>query len=186
MKSGKIHIARAGIELGVLDCDDAIELLRAGFLQPTDEFWSDENQQPRPVLELPVTENSANWLGRTKSSIAKIGGNVASHAVGAAAKVSSVARTKKAALSAVTDRLLEDYLPFLHEQVAATLQQTVGSAKSALQDEVFLRKLFGAVYDCLPKAVQRFVAEGAFVEFCLKHRRRLLDGNNPTAAPANL
>jgi len=46
--------------------------------------------------------------------------------------------------------------------------------EAALEDEIFLRKLFGAFYDCLPKAVYRFVSEHAFIDYCLRHRRKLL------------
>jgi hypothetical protein len=37
-----------------------------------------------------------------------------------------------------------------------------------------MRKTFGAVYDCLPKPVYRFVSEAAFIEFCMARRRKLL------------
>jgi hypothetical protein len=55
------------------------------------------------------------------------------------------------------------------------------STSTALRDEVFLRKLFGAVYDTLPKPIYRFVSEEAFLTFCFKHQRRLLPPQPPPA-----
>jgi hypothetical protein len=54
------------------------------------------------------------------------------------------------------------------------LARTSRTTQAALKDEEFLRKLFGAVYDCLPKPAKRFVSEPAFLEFCFKHQRKLL------------
>jgi hypothetical protein len=45
--------------------------------------------------------------------------------------------------------------------------------QAAIRDEAVLRKVFGALYDCLPAPVRRFVPEGAFVNFCMDHRLRL-------------
>jgi hypothetical protein len=100
---------------------------------------------------------------------------VRERASSAASKVSALARRNKAAVAAATDRMLEDYLPRLRELVTRNLSQSLRNAKVALQDEVVLRQMFGAVYDCLPRPLRRFVGEGHFVEFCLKHRRRLLN-----------
>ena len=51
---------------------------------------------------------------------------------------------------------------------------TTGGTGVALRDDELLRKVFGAVYDTLPKPVRRFVGEETFIEFCFKHRQRLL------------
>lgn len=47
-----------------------------------------------------------------------------------------------------------------------------------VQDDEFMRKTFGAVYDCLPKPVCRFIGEERFIAFCLEHRRRLVAPND--------
>jgi hypothetical protein len=90
-------------------------------------------------------------------------------------KVSAMASRNKAAVAVAAEQMLEGYLPKLRELVGRNFEQSFHVAKSALRDETFLRRLFGAVYDCLPRPARRFVGEEFFVEFCLKHRRKLLD-----------
>jgi len=70
--------------------------------------------------------------------------------------------------------MLEDFLPRLRGLVTPAFKRTMLSAEAALRDEVLLRKLFGAVYDVLPRPVRRFICEERFVEFCLQHKQRLL------------
>ena len=177
MSELKIHIAREGMALGMFVVGDTGELLAAGFLRPDDEFWTDIDPTHRPLKELlqQVSEKDTSWLVRARKSAIAVGGAVREQASGTAGKLSSFARRNKAAVAMATDRLLEDYVPTLRQQVAQHLQKSVDNTKSAVKDEVFMRKLFGAVYDCLPKPVYRFVKEEAFIEFCFKHRRKLLD-----------
>lgn len=173
----KFHIAREGMELGMLSAGDAGELLAAGFLQPSDEFWTDLDPTRRPLKELlqPVSKKDTSWLVRARNSAIAVGGAVREQASSAAGKLSNFALRNKAAVATATDRMLEDYLPTLRQQIAERLQKSVHTTKSAVHDEVFMRKLFGALYDCLPKPVYRFVKEEAFIQFCMKHRQKLLD-----------
>jgi hypothetical protein len=177
MSELKFHIAREGMELGMLSDGDAGELLAAGFLRPDDEFWTDLDPTRRPLRELlqPAPGKDTSWLVRARNSAIAAGGAIREQATGVAEKISSLARRNTAAVAVATDRMLEDYLPTLRHQVARNLQKSVHTTKSAVKDEAFMRKLFGAMYDCLPKAVYRFVNEEAFIQFCLKHQRKLLD-----------
>jgi len=161
----------------MLSAAEAGELLAAGLLRPDDEFWTDADPTRRPLKELlqPVSAKDTSWLVRAKNSATAVGGTIREQAFNVAGKLSILARRNKDAVAIATDRILEDYLPTLRQQVAQHLQKSVDTTKSAVKDEVFMRKLFGAVYDCLPKPVYRFVKEEAFVEFCFKHRRKLLD-----------
>ena len=175
MNEVELHIAREGIELGVLPACDARELVAVGFLRATDEYWNQNDPTRRPLSQLPMRVPKGSLLARVKSSAAAIGGTVREQASNAAQKLSGLARRNKAAVQGASERMLEDFLPALRQQIARRLEQPVQATKAAVQDEVFMRKLFGAVYDCLPKPVYRFVGEAAFIEFCLKHRRKLLD-----------
>jgi len=162
--------------LGVLPATDVDELFTAGFLRATDEFWTDQDPVHRPLNELTSSDSQkdASWLVRAKDSVVAAGGVVRQQASHVANKLSVAVVGNKTLVAAATNRVLEDYLPALRVQVAKKLNESVQTTGAALRDEAFLRKLFGAVYDCLPKPVRRFVQEGAFIEFCLKHRRKLL------------
>ncbi len=175
----QLHILRDGQELGVLPAAEALELLQAGFLRGTDEFWTESPGVRQPLTRLLEAKDSSrpDWLARAQSSVSSAGRAIQARALDLTGKVSALARGRKAALAASTARALEGYLPRLRELTTESLGKMARSADSALHDEVFLRKLFGAVYDCLPKAVGRFVSEIAFVEFCLKHRQWLLIPN---------
>lgn len=111
---------------------------------------------------------------RMKKTMLGAAESVRAGAVLATAKASSAANRKKSEMSVVVDRMLEDYLPHLTGLVTGALKKTMRSAETALHDEVFLRKLFGAVYDVIPKPIRRFVGEEMFIEFCLRHKQKLL------------
>ncbi len=177
MNELRLHIARDGIELGELLASDACELLAAGFLRPSDEYWNEGDSTRRRLSELPppVSDAETSLIARVKSSATAIGETVRAQAANAAETLSGLARRNTAAVREASERMLEDYLPALRQQIVQRIELPVQTTKSALQDEAFVRKLFGAVYDCLPKPVYRFVGEAAFIEFCLKHRRKLLD-----------
>jgi hypothetical protein len=172
----KLHILRDGQELGTLADTDARELLEAGFLRPTDEFWVEQpdQRQALAILLEQDLENRPNWLARAKASVTTAGQTVQTQAANITGKLSSIVRSQQAAVTASATLALEGYLPQLRKMVNERLGKMLAPTQSALRDEVFLRKLFGAVYDCLPKPVGRFVTEIGFVEFCLKHRNRLL------------
>jgi hypothetical protein len=168
-----IHIVRMGQELGVLDREDALELLRAGFLRSTDEFWTDDYLERRSLTALldmpPAAEGSI--LKRARAGAAAASKVIATTTHGLRR---SVGATHKLAVAA-QKKALEDYLPYMREQVVPALASSSRTAQMALKDDEFLHKLFGAMYDCLPKPVTRFVTETVFIEFCFKHRRRLLE-----------
>lgn len=172
----KLHILRDSQELGTLEDTDARELLDTGFVRPTDEFWVEQPDQRHALAVLfeRSSENRPNWLARARASVTAAGQTVQTQAANQTGKLFSLVRNQQAAIAASTTLALEGYLPQLRAMVNERLGKMLGATQSALRDEVFLRKLFGAVYDCLPKAVCRFVNEGTFVEFCLKHRNRLL------------
>jgi hypothetical protein len=182
-----IFIARQGLELGELPVRDATELLRVEFLVPTDEFWTDASPERRLLSELDSAPSiSPGWLKRAKTSVAIATGAVVQGAGRVTSKVSATIRGGPTLIGAVATKVLEDYAPTLRERVAAQMKATVQTTQAALRDEAFLRKLFGAVYDCLPKPVYRFVSERAFIEYCLKHRRKLIDDKAVTHEPGRL
>lgn len=173
----KLHILRDGQELGTLPDMDARELLAAGFLRPNDEFWVEQPDQRQAlgVLVEQGSENRPNWLARAKASVTTAGQTVQTQAANITGRLSTLVRNQQTVITTSTALALEGYLPQLRKMVNERLGKMLAPTQSALRDEVFLRKLFGAVYDCLPKPVGRFVTETAFVQFCLKHRNRLLN-----------
>jgi hypothetical protein len=172
-----ISISRQGLDLGELSVWDATELLRVEFLLPTDEFWTDASPERHLLSELDHAPAAAShrWLQRAKTSVVTTTSAVVQGAGQITSKVTATIRGGPALIGTVATKVLEDYAPTLRERVAAQMKATVQTTQTALRDEAFLRKLFGAVYDCLPKPVYRFVSEPAFIEYCLKHRRKLLD-----------
>jgi hypothetical protein len=90
--------------------------------------------------------------------------------------VASLAQAPRQIVPDVASRLLDDFGPRLRELTQSQLKErVVDSTSKALRDEAFLRKMFGAIYDCLPKPIHRFVGEEAFVAYCLRNRRRFLE-----------
>jgi hypothetical protein len=171
-----ICISRQGLELGKLSVGEAGELLRIGFLLPTDECWTRASAEHRRLCELnslPAGDRPG-WLKQAKTSMVATTSAVMERAGKITGQVTESIRRRRSVIGGATTKVLEDYAPRLRERVAAQMQTMVQTTKEALEDEVFLRKLFGAVYDCLPKPVYRFVSERAFIAYCLKHRRKLL------------
>jgi len=171
-----ICISRQGLELGKLSVREATELLRADFLLPTDEFWTNASPMRQLLSELDKAPAniSPGWLERAKTSVATTTGFVVQGAGHITSKVSETIRGGPTLIGAVVTKVLDDYAPTLRERIATQMTATVQTSQAALRDEVFLRKLFGAVYDCLPKPVHRFVSEPVFIGYCLKHRHKLL------------
>lgn len=176
MAGPKFHIARSELELGLFPQTEVEELLQAGFLLPTDLFWSAGQTARRPLSELviPAPGTPVSLTERTKVRVISAAESVRASATHAMASMVSVANQGRSGMSAAADRVLLDYLPRLRGLVTTALQKTRKSAESALHDEVFLRKLFGAVHDVMPRPVRRFVSEETFVEFCLRNKQRLL------------
>ena len=176
MAEPKFHISRDELEFVPFPQSEVSELIDSGFLLPTDLFWSEGQIARRPLSERAqaMKPSRTSLAGTVKRTLMSAAGLVRTGAVLATAKVSSATNRKKATISKVTNRMLEDFVPRLRGLVAGALENTMHSAGAALRDEVFLRKLFGIVHDMLPKPVRRFVGEEMFVEFCLRHKEKLL------------
>ncbi len=179
----KLRISRQGQELGTLPRREVCALLEAGFLRESDQFSSDGTAwAPLCSLKSAVPARGASFrltmLGTAASSKLK---NLAAIARANSASLASAAEKSR---NAVRETLLQDYLTKLAEPVARHLSVAQQTAASALQNDVFLRKLFGAVYDSLPDAAHRFVDEQQFIDFCIKHKNRLL--NSDTSEPSSV
>jgi len=171
-----IYIAREELELGMFASDDALEMLEAGFLLPADVFWTDDVAAKRPLAQLKTYLASLHptLLEKLRTTVFATAGTVVGGAAVVAGKVSHMAGQRKAELDQAKTLVLEGYLPKIREAVVTKLKQASQSAESVLRDEVFMGKLFGAVYDTSPKPVRRFVSEEVFVAFCFKHRNRVM------------
>lgn len=176
--SRRLHIAREGIELGVLAEKEADELLGAGFLLPTDLYWTDGMRDWKPLDELgpqPGRGNAGKLLGQAKQTVSTARRTLAHGAASIVQKVKSVAITGRGQIADSKRRVLEDFTPQIQRLVSKQLMgKTLVRAQAAVHDDDFMRKTFGAVYDCLPKPVHRFVSEQDFLKFCMERRRILL------------
>lgn len=178
-----LSIARDGIELGTLPLGEVRLLLDAKFLLPTDVFWRKGMTDWRPLAELDAASatekpNSPGW-----SSSPRV--RAAARAAGVLArKLKDAVNAKSETLARTRERVLEDFTPQLRELVAARLKQTTGAVDSTLKNDETMRKVFGAVFDCLPKPVTRFVTEEQFVTFCMKHRQQILGRADSQSTPA--
>jgi len=175
-----VLIARDGTELGTLAESEVTELLEAGFLRITDVYRIPESPEWRPLSHWETrSEHQANrrpWLKKAASSITSATGALGAGAGVVTNKVSSYVTVRKTALAVTIRRVLQDYLPEIRKSVAAQLiARPALAVRSAMHNDALLQQLFGAVYDCLPKPVRRFVPESAFIEFCLLNRRKLFD-----------
>jgi hypothetical protein len=178
MTGQKLHIARNGIELGLLSQAEIEDLLRIGFLQPTDECWADLDvrRQLLSTFGIKPPDQGGRWLDWVRVKLLTAGDAVRQQAGGVAAKMTNLAQAPRQVLPQAANRLLDDFAPRLRELTQTQLKgRIVDSTGKALRDEDFLRKLFGAIYDCLPRPIHRFVGEDAFVAYCLRNRRRFLD-----------
>jgi hypothetical protein len=178
----KVFIARSGQEIGAFTADEIPSLLQSGFLQTTDQFRIEGQEDWRRLEEFGQVKEDLSRAtplqkaaARTREAIHDLARRVAS---GSSILLSSTER----ATAAVTNRLLEDYLPRLGATIRARAESARRSTSSLLQNDDKMRKLFGAAYDSLPKPIHRFVTEPQFIEFCFKHRERLL-GKAETKSP---
>jgi hypothetical protein len=190
MPDRKIHIARGEEELGTFTDEEVSELLVTGFFQPTDRYW-----MPDMADWLPVGEAFKPSMGASKpaSRLASFRQSVTETSAGLAARLGSIVDQTKTtaagtsrALTATKQRMLEEQLPLLQRLLKEYLKEKpLAAVRGALQNEETMRKTFGALYDCLPKPVCRFVAEDAFVRFCFEHRERLLKPASPDTSPSS-
>ena len=187
-EDSQLFIARRDEFLGVITVKEARTLLAAGFLLPSDEFWLDREETRLPLSELPpVSEpENVNLKGRFLRVTSKLNQATRTAIDSVASKASHFATARKAEAASAMNKVLEDYSPRITMLASSKLGEFKRSAESALKDEAFLQKLFGAMYDSLPRPVCRFVSEEQFIKFCFERRERLLGpiqkGAQPTVA----
>jgi hypothetical protein len=172
-----LQIARVEVELGTLTEDEAAEMLGAGFLSQTDLYRADGTEEWKPLYELKhePEPKSVFSLKGAQEKLAAAGGAAMSQATLLTQKLKHAATRGKSQLTTSSSRLLESYTPQIEKLVAMQMvKRGVARTQAALRDDEFMRKVFGATYDCVPKPVCRFVTEEAFIKFCMQHRQRLL------------
>jgi hypothetical protein len=173
--SPRFEIARKRTRLGVLSEDEIHELLECGFLLPTDFFRPERARKWKPLKELAPQTGLSNSLFKTARNTVSSAAAVMSSATSSVRKqVLTLAGVGKTTVTHSAERILNQFMPQIQKVVARQL--AIGSTKvvEAVHDDEFMKKFFGAVYDCLPKPVYRFVQEQQFLQFCLDHRRKLL------------
>jgi hypothetical protein len=171
-----VELQRDGQSLGPLPAREVQALLEARFLLPTDEFRMPGQTGWKPLAqfeESPPTSQTS-LAERIKGAVAKATKPAGQFIGQVSIKTAELRNAQNAAISKATQKVLTDYLPSLQEMTVANLSRLQRAGNTALRDEEFLRKLFGAIYDSLPRPVYRFVTEQQFIDFCLRHRQRLL------------
>jgi hypothetical protein len=174
-----IHVARGEAELGTFTLAETEELVEAGFLQSTDDAWSDRMPEWRPLREtLPrLKAASADWRDKVVAGATLLSRVVGRRAGRLVATVKSQAADGQQAPSQAKQLALEQYLPQFQKLLAQQLRDKPAAVlQAAVQDESVMRNVFGALYDCLPKPLCRFVPGSLFVSFCMEHRQRLFAG----------
>ena len=174
MESTSIEVRRQAQELGRFSAEEIHTLLDAAFLLPTDEFKFAGESNWAKLSTFSCLGPTSSLATRIRTAVAKATRPASQFLGDVSARTGKLAESQKDALLQVSQRVLVDYLPQLREKTLGELSTWQRSTSSALGDEVFLRKLFGAVYDTIPKPIYRFVSEEQFVGFCFKHRQRLL------------
>ena len=187
MPEPPIHVARQGSELGTFTLSEADELVEAGFLHGADDAWAEDVRDWRPLGETIARRKAANadWRDSIVAGATLLSRVVGRSAGRFMAQVKTQASDGAAAVSDAKRRALEEYLPQLQQLVARQLRDRPAAlAQAALQDEAVMRNIFGALHDCLPRPLARFVPTTLFVSFCMEHRHRLL-GSLSSPAPPN-
>jgi hypothetical protein len=174
---GKLHIARYETELGVLTEAETLALLRAGFLQPTDLYWtqgmSDWESLSEFKAESEKAQSPAALMKRAAEKFKSVGEVAVSQATKLTGKLKSMSGDGRLKMS--TNQMLSSFAPQIRKLVASQLlKHPVVRVRAAIQDDAFVRRVFDATYDCLPKPIDRFVAEEAFIQFCMERRTVLI------------
>jgi hypothetical protein len=181
---GSLFIAREGVKLGSMSGADARALLEAGFLKPTDDFWREGMEDWRPLAEL-EQPRSAEKPAQSSWNVRERIRAVVVDAGKLALKLKEVARRGSGTVTKTRERILEDFLPQLRLLATTQLKQASLKVDVALKDDEMMKKFFGAVFDCLPKPVTRFVAEDQFVRFCMKHKASLVGRDETSGNPGS-
>lgn len=186
-----IHLARNGEPLGRVPIEELAELVDSGFLRSDDDFWETGMTEWRPIHLLPELrvqpDGTSAWKREAKNAMAEAAGLLARGTAKLAEGARSLAAQGSTRSREATERLLTDYVPVVKD-LARKLVETKPflMANAALENDELMEKAFGAVYDQLPRAVNRFVAEDEFVTFCLLKRRELIgppSGDAPVTKP---
>lgn len=171
-----IELRRGELSLGTVTAHEAVELLKAGFFQPTDLHRPVDGDVWQPLSTLAVDASApAEGIGaKMSAALTHAAASVKSRSASAVSVLGHLAGRGKEQIDQTTQTLLEGYLPRIQAMVGEAMTKSSTTVAAALKDEVFLRKLFGAIHDMLPDPVHRFVPEEAFLAFGFKHRDRLL------------
>jgi len=176
-----IQIRRKGVALGWLNDREALELLRAEFLLPTDQYRAAGAKHWEPLHELDAEAKKKSGATAMFKKVGSIGSAAVSQAMQLTGKLASAAKRGGVQVTKSTSHLLDAFMPQIRKLVTQQMvKSSVTRVRTAVHDNEFMRKVFGATYDCLPKPVHRFVTETAFIEYCTKHRQRIL-GVHPGA-----
>jgi hypothetical protein len=182
-----LEISREGTVLGSLAEAEVLELVRVGFLKPSDHYtYHDTSGPTRPLSELAPpaspaspapspTAKSTPWVQQARASVSAAAGAVTGTASHVAGRLKSLTGATLGKTSQVATMVLQGYLPQLRRALAA-LQETkpVAAVRAGFRNDETMRKVFGALYDTLPKPVGRFVNEAQFIQYCMDNRAKLL------------
>ena len=175
--------------MGTFTSDEVNELLTGGFLKSADKYRMPGLSDWQLIGELfkapEVSHAPSSWLTTVRRQVFARSSDVVARVGELVQTVKDGAAEGGQSLSNARQKMLEEQLPHLQKLLAAQLKdKPLTAARSALQNDDLMRKAFGALYDCLPRPVCRFIAEEAFVRFCLQHRERLLKPDSTTTVGA--
>ncbi|MEW6157199.1 MAG: hypothetical protein AB1813_07175 [Verrucomicrobiota bacterium] len=181
-----VSIARNGQEFCQVTEQEILELLAAGFLLPTDTMRASPDAawealgdgKLKPQEHAPAT--ASTWLKVPEIPSRLIAGAIESASSTLRQGLKKVSAASSDRLALASQQFLETQLPQIRRAIWRKVQPTQVGA--FLADNVLMQKTFGAVYDCLPKPVYRFISEEAFIAFCMQHKKRLLDISPPESA----
>jgi GYF domain 2 len=174
-----LYIVRGVTELGPLTEREVHELLRDGFLLPADLYWEDGMAKWAELGEFEsapsATRKSAGLVKLAKRQVSSVGRSAASRASDLTRKLQFLAGRGRNRLNRATTALLDSFVPQIQKLVSHQLvRRSATHVKQAVHDDEFMQKFFGAIYDCLPKPVCRFVPEKVFVQYCMERRFKML------------
>ncbi len=179
MPNRDIRIARDGEELGTFTSNEVGELLAGGFLKSADMYWMPGLPDWQLIGEAfkaaDPSSTPSGWLTIVRHQVVERSSDVVARVGELVERVRAGTAEGGQSLSKVRQMILEEQLPYLQKLLAAQLKdKPLAATRNVWQNDELMGKAFGALYDCLPKPVCRFIAEEAFVHFCLEHRERLL------------